>query len=156
MKLHDLKPQEGAKKKGIRVGRGTAARRGKTGGRGTKGQGARKSPNKKDFAGGQTPIYMQLPKLRGFKSKKPATEEIYTGQLETIKKAVIDTKTLTEHKLISNPFVRVKLITKGDLRSKKAVQVQAASASAKKMVEKAGGSVEIIPQLARPKTKSQE
>ena len=154
MKYNQLTIARHANRK--RVGRGISAGGGKTAGRGTKGQGARKSTHRPDFAGGQTPIYMQLPKLRGFKSHKPATEEVYTGQLESIKKVVIDTKVLTDHKFITSPFVKVKLIVKGDLKSKKTVQVQVVSAGAKKMVEKAGGTIEIVPQLSRPKIKKQD
>ena len=66
MKLHDLKPQVGSKKTGIRVGRGTAARRGKTGGRGTKGQGARAGkPVRQYNQGGNLPFYRRLPFKRG-------------------------------------------------------------------------------------------
>src|SRR5512139_1211836 len=66
MKLHDLKPQAGAKKKGIRVGRGTAGRRGKTGGRGTKGQGARAGkPVRQYNQGGNLPFFRRLPFKRG-------------------------------------------------------------------------------------------
>src|SRR4030043_2138277 len=66
MKLHDLKPQVGAKKEGIRVGRGTAGRRGKTGGRGTKGQGARAGkPVRQYNQGGNLPFYRRLPFKRG-------------------------------------------------------------------------------------------
>jgi large subunit ribosomal protein L15 len=66
MKLHDLKPQIGAKKEGIRVGRGTAGRRGKTGGRGTKGQGARAGkPVRQYNQGGNLPFFRRLPFKRG-------------------------------------------------------------------------------------------
>src|SRR5882672_10754873 len=99
-----------------RPGRGISAGRGKTAGRGTKGQGARKSSTKDGFAGGQTPIYMQLPKLRGFKSKRVAAENIYTGQLDDIKKPTIDTSALAEAGLISGPNISVKLIGKGPLK----------------------------------------
>jgi len=141
-------------KKSRQVGRGISAGRGKTAGRGTKGQGARKSSTKQGFAGGQTPIYMQLPKLRGFKTKIVAAENIYTGQLDQIKKAVIDTADLTEAGLISGPNVRVKLISKGELKLKKTVKVQAASASAVAAVELAGGKVELVERLARPSKKA--
>jgi large subunit ribosomal protein L15 len=140
-------------KKPSRVGRGISAGRGKTAGRGTKGQGARKSSIKKGFSGGQTPIYMQLPKLRGFKTKKTALSEVYTGQLDMIKKTVIDTQVLAEAGLIANPYLKVKLITRGELKSNKTVKVQSASASAKEAVEKAGGSLELVAQLARPSKK---
>ena len=136
-------------KKSRQVGRGISAGRGKTAGRGTKGQGARKSSTKQGFAGGQTPIHMQLPKLRGFKSKKIAAENIYTGQLDLIKKAVIDTADLTEAGLISGPNVSVKLISNGVLKGKKTVKVQAASASAIAAVEAAGGKVELVERTKR-------
>ncbi|HVO86520.1 MAG TPA: 50S ribosomal protein L15 [Candidatus Binatia bacterium] len=139
-----------------RVGRGISAGGGKTAGRGTKGQGARKSPTKDGFSGGQTPLVMQIPKLRGFKSKKTPAEAVYTGQLETVKKAVIDTQVLADVGLISNPYVRVKLITKGELKAAKTVKVQLASASAVTAVEKAGGKLELTAQLPRPKVKKQD
>jgi large subunit ribosomal protein L15 len=134
-----------------RVGRGISAGRGKTAGRGTKGQGARKSGGvRPGFEGGQMPLYMRVPKLRGFKSKRTPHENVYTGQLETIKSGIIDTKVLAEVGLISNPHVSVKLILKGDLKAKKEVKLQAASAKAAEAVEKAGGSFSITPRLARP------
>lgn len=137
-----------------RVGRGISAGRGKTAGRGTKGQGSRKSSLRAGFSGGQTPLHMQLPKLRGFKSKKTGYENVYTGQLEQVKKAVIDTTALADAEVISSPYVKVKLIVNGELKTKKTVKVQSVSAGAKRQVEKAGGSVEIIEQLARPSQKT--
>jgi large subunit ribosomal protein L15 len=136
-----------------RVGRGISAGRGKTAGRGTKGQGARKSSLRSGFSGGQTPIHMQLPKMRGFKSKRRIAEVVYTGQLEAIKKESIDAATLAHEGLISNEFVMVKLIKNGELKSKKTVKIQAVSKSAKQMIEKAGGSIELIKQTARPAKK---
>ncbi|MGH7156510.1 MAG: 50S ribosomal protein L15, partial [Candidatus Saccharimonadales bacterium] len=106
-------------RKPTRVGRGISAGRGKTAGRGTKGQGSRKSPVRAGFEGGQMPLYMRLPKLRGFKSHRKLTENIYTGQLEQIKKPAIDTEVLAEAGLISSPYVRVKLLVNGELSSKK-------------------------------------
>ena len=81
-------------KKPTRVGRGISAGRGKTAGRGTKGQGSRKSPVRDGFEGGQMPLYMRLPKLRGFKSHRDSHRNVYTGQLDNIKKAAIDTAAL--------------------------------------------------------------
>jgi large subunit ribosomal protein L15 len=138
------------------VGRGISAGRGKTAGRGTKGQGARKSPVKAGFEGGQMPLYMRLPKLRGFKSHRRQVEQVYTGQLEQIKKSVIDTNALYEAGLISNPYVKVKLILKGDLTSKKEVKLQSASQNSIAAVEKAGGSFAQVAQLPRPAKKSQK
>src|SRR5690348_10530911 len=65
MKVHDLKPATGSNAKGVRVGRGTGGRRGKTAGRGTKGQGARGAVPK-NFEGGQMPLHVRVPKLKGF------------------------------------------------------------------------------------------
>lgn len=131
------------------VGRGISAGRGKTAGRGTKGQGSRKSSLKQGFAGGQTPIYMQLPKMRGFKSKRLAAENIYLDQLDSIKKTIIEAVDLTEAGLISGPNINVKLISRGQLKSKKTVRVQAASAGSIMAVEAAGGKVEIVARAAR-------
>jgi large subunit ribosomal protein L15 len=134
-----------------RVGRGIAAGQGKTAGRGTKGQGARKSGGvRPGFEGGQMPLYMRVPKLRGFKSKRIAAEVVYTGQLDAIKKATINNEVLTEEKLISNPYVSVKLIKKGELKTKKEVKLQAASAGAVELIEKAGGSFSVVERTPRP------
>lgn len=133
-----------------RAGRGISAGRGKTAGRGTKGQGSRKSPVRPGFEGGQNPLYARLPKLRGFKSHRSAVENVYTGQLEQIKKPAVDTKVLFEAGLISNPHVTVKLLQKGELNSKKIVQLQAASQQAIKAIEKAGGSFSKVERVARP------
>lgn len=127
-------------KKPTRVGRGISAGRGKTAGRGTKGQGARKSPTRYGFEGGQMPLYMRLPKLRGFKSHRSIVETVYTGQLERVKKASIDNKTLHEAGLVSTPHAAVKLLLKGEITSKKEIKLQAASKNAVEAVKKAGGS----------------
>jgi large subunit ribosomal protein L15 len=137
-----------------RVGRGISAGRGKTAGRGTKGQGSRKSGGvRPGFEGGQIPLYMRIPKLRGFKSKRPVVETVYTGQLNDIKKATIDSTALAEVGLISNPHVNVKLILKGDVTAKKDVKLPSASANAIEALEKAGGSFTATTRLARVSTK---
>jgi large subunit ribosomal protein L15 len=143
-------------KKSGRAGRGISAGRGKTAGRGTKGQGSRKSSLKTGFEGGQIPLYMRLPKLRGFKSHRYLPENVYTGQLEQIKKPAIDTKVLFETGLISSPYVRVKLLRKGELNSKKIVQLQSASQAAIEIVEKAGGSFTPVARVARPAKESNQ
>lgn len=138
-------------------GRGISAGRGKTAGRGTKGQGARKSGGvRPGFEGGQMPLYMRIPKLRGFKSKKPKVEVVYTGQLNNLKKAAIDNHILHEAGIVSSPYVPVKVVLKGDLTSKKAVQLQGASSSAAEAIEKAGGSFKAVPRLARPASKPKQ
>jgi large subunit ribosomal protein L15 len=143
-------------KKTKRAGRGISAGRGKTAGRGTKGQGSRKSPVKAGFEGGQNPLYARLPKLRGFKSHRRAVEEIYTGQLEQIKKASIDNAALHEAGLLSSPYTVVKLLYKGDLTSKKEVKLQSISKNALAAIEKAGGSFTKTEQVARPPKKSEK
>ncbi len=153
MKFNDLNTIKNKSKK--RVGRGIAAGKGKTAGRGTKGQGARKSGGvRPGFEGGQMPLYMRLPKLRGFRSYRKSTVNVYTGQLEKLGSAKIDNQLLAEKGLIENPYVKVKLVSKGDLTKKIAIKLQAASQSAVLAVEKAGGSFEAVEQVKRPSTKS--
>jgi large subunit ribosomal protein L15 len=140
-------------KKSRQVGRGISAGRGKTAGRGTKGQGARKSTVKPDFSGGQTPLIMTVPKLRGFKSKRVKPSVVYTGQLDSLKAVSIDSEALANAGLIANPHVAVKLILKGEVKSKKTVKVHGVSAGARSAVEKAGGTVELVSRLPRPAKK---
>jgi len=141
-------------KKANRVGRGIAAGRGKTAGRGTKGQGSRKSGGvRPGFEGGQMPLYMRLPKLRGFKSHRQPMEIIYLNQLETVKATNIDNQTLYNAGLVSSPYNAVKILTKGDLKSKKEVRLQAASSSALNSILKSGGSFTKVDRQLRPKVK---
>jgi large subunit ribosomal protein L15 len=152
MKFNELVANK--QKSSKRVGRGISGGGGKTAGRGTKGQGARKSGGvRPGFEGGQMPLYMRIPKLRGFKSKKPIVHNVYTGQLNGIKKASVDNQTLFEAGLVPNPYSGVKLILKGELVAKKEVKLQAASSSAKEAIEKAGGSFQQIQRQPRPVTK---
>lgn len=143
-------------KKNTRVGRGIAAGKGKTAGRGTKGQGSRKSTVRPGFEGGQMPLYMRLPKLRGFKSHRVASETVYTGQLDGIKKSAIDTQVLYEAGLISSPYVKVKLLLNGDIATKKDVQLQSASVGAVTAVGKAGGTFKKVDRLARQAKKPEK
>ncbi|HEU5004687.1 MAG TPA: 50S ribosomal protein L15 [Candidatus Saccharimonadales bacterium] len=153
MKFNELTVSKQTKP--TRVGRGISAGRGKTAGRGTKGQGSRKSSGRAGFEGGQMPIYMRLPKLRGFKSHRVAAENVYTGQLNDVKGVTVDPTSLAEAGLISSPYVNVKLVVKGELTAKKTVKLQSASKSAVETVEKAGGKFERIDRLARTKKASE-
>ena len=139
-----------------RAGRGISGGRGKTAGRGTKGQGARKSPVRYGFEGGQNPLYARLPKLRGFKSHRSGVENIYTSQLDAVKGAKVDNKALYEAGLLSSPYSSVKLILKGDVTAKKDVHLQLASANAVKAVEKAGGSFTKAERAGRPLTSAKK
>ncbi len=140
-------------KKSTRVGRGISAGKGKTAGRGTKGQGARKSGGvRPGFEGGQMPLYMRIPKLRGFTSHRPKATVVYTGQLDNFSKPTVDTTNLAEAGLIEHPYLDVKIVVKGDLKKKLNVNVARASASAVSIIEKAGGKFTATPKPLRPKT----
>lgn len=134
-----------------RVGRGISAGQGKTAGRGTKGQKSRTGKSRRPgFEGGQNPLMMRLPKLPGFKSIRPKMENVYTGQLDQIK-GVVDNFTVSDAGLTSSPYVRVKLVVKGDVTKKADVKLQAASANAIAAVQKAGGSFTKVERVARQK-----
>jgi len=144
-------------KKQTRVGRGISAGKGKTAGRGTKGQGARKSGGvRPGFEGGQMPLYMRLPKLRGFTSHRPKTSVVYTGDLDSFTKSTVDTASLAEAGLIEHPYLNVKIVVRGDLKKKLNVNVARASANAIKMIEKAGGKFTTTPRPLRPKTSQKQ
>lgn len=140
-------------KQSTRVGRGIAAGKGKTAGRGTKGQNSRTGGGvRPGFEGGQNPLAQRLPKLPGFRSVRTKAENIYTSQLNELGLKV-DNFVLAEKGLISNPYVRVKLIVGGEITKKVSVSVQSASKSATLAVKKAGGSVTIAE---RPKRSAKE
>lgn len=151
MKYNQL--QTAKPKTAKRVGRGISAGQGKTAGRGTKGYGARTgSKAKPGFAGGSNPLMQKLPKLPGFKSHRAKAENVYTGQLNDLKGTTVTAATLADAGLISNAYVNVKLLAKGDLNKKLTVQLQAASENAIAAVQQAGGSFEKVVRNARPKT----
>lgn len=134
--LHKLNAQQTRR----RDGRGISAGRGKTAGRGTKGQGSRKSGGvRPGFEGGQSPLYMRLPKLRGFKSKRVPAETISVGELGLIKKSTVDNNALFEAGLINSPYGRVKVLSGGEIKTAKDVRLQAASQGAVAAITKAGG-----------------
>lgn len=155
MKYHELTTSKN--KSATRVGRGIAAGKGKTAGRGTKGQGARAGASAKPgFAGGANPLMQKLPKLPGFRSHRQKPEVVYTGQLEQFANKTVDSKTLAEVGLISNPFVKVKVISKGELTKKVSVKLSSASQSAIAAIQSAGGSFEAAPRLGREKTSTKK
>jgi len=153
MKFNDLVTSR--HKQAKRVGRGIAGGQGKTAGRGTKGYGSRTgSKARPGFSGGQNPLMQKLPKLPGFKSHRTPMENVYTGQLDAIAGKTVDGHALAAAGIISSPFVRVKLIAKGEVTKAVTVEVQAASANAAEAVANAGGSVKVVPRIARPSTKT--
>lgn len=149
MKFNELTTTH--KKSPKRVGRGIAAGQGKTAGRGTKGYGSRTgSKAKPGFAGGQNPIMQALPKLPGFRSHRVKMENVFTDQLADLNAKTIDNAALAAAGLVSNAHVRVKLLLRGDAPKNVAVHVQGASKTAHAAVTAAGGSVTIVPRVARP------
>lgn len=144
LKLHHLSPSPGSKKKKIRVGRGEGGRRGKTAGRGTKGLKARSSL-RPGFEGGQTPLAMRIPKLKGFNN--PNKESYAIVNLATLAEfdagTEVTPEALRERGLIRRRG-RVKVLAEGDLDRALTVKAHAFSASAKDKIEKAGGSAEVI------------
>src|SRR5580692_44728 len=149
MKYNDLQIEKNKSPK--RVGRGIAAGQGKTAGRGTKGQMSRTGSSKRPgFEGGQSPLMIRLPKLHGFRTYRVAAETIYTKDLDQFAGKTIDSFKLAEAGLISNPFVKVKLLVKGEVSKKVTVKLSSASEGAVAAVQKAGGSFEKVDQTSRP------
>jgi large subunit ribosomal protein L15 len=152
MKYNELNHPQNTKK--TRVGRGIGSGLGKTSGRGTKGQHARTGYTKNPgFAGGQNPLMQQLPKLPGFKSHSAKAENVFTDELEALAVKKIDANVLFEKGLISSPFVKVKLLTRGELKKAVEVELQGASKSSVELVEKAGGSFKKVKVLQRASKK---
>ena len=141
MKLHELQYTEGARKARKRVGRGTSSGNGKTAGRGQKGQGAKKP----GFEGGQTPLFMRLPK-RGFTNF--TRKEYAIVNLETLNKfedgATVNAAALKEVGIIKKELDGVKVLGNGAIEKKLTVQAAKFSKSAVAAIEAAGGKTEVI------------
>jgi large subunit ribosomal protein L15 len=144
IKVHDLKPAPGAKKDGIRVGRGTAGRRGKTAGRGTKGQGARDTVPM-NFEGGQMPLHMRVPKQKGFNNPfRVEYQAINLDTLEALGETDVDPGVLHGHGL-THKGALVKILGRGAVTKAIAVRAHAVSKAAESAITGAGGTVEILP-----------
>ncbi len=141
LKLHDLRPAPGAKTARTRVGRGEASK-GKTAGRGTKGTKARYQVPAR-FEGGQMPLHMRLPKLRGFTN--PFRVEYQVVNLATLQELFPEGGAVTVEDLVAKGAVRknqpVKVLGTGDVSVKLDVTAQKFSASAEQKITAAGGSV---------------
>ena len=153
MKLNQIADNPGARKGRMRVGRGIGSGKGKTSGRGVKGQKSRTGVAIKGFEGGQMPLYRRMPK-RGF--VPPHQKSYQVVNLGTLQKA-IDDKKLDAGKPIDAAAMQaaglfkavrdgVRVLGKGEIKSKVELKVAGASASAIAAVEKAGGKVELPPQ----------
>ena len=148
MKLNTLVKTNSKK---IRPGRGIGSGKGKTGGRGIKGQKSRSGVSIKAFEGGQTPLYRRLPK-RGFKSMFPNNTAIIN--LSHLQKfhdnkridlnTPLDLKLLQEKKIINKKYLKLKILGEGDLKSKISLTANFASKQAQSKVEKAGGTISLI------------
>ena len=144
IKFHHLKPTPGSTKSKIRKGRGEAGKRGKTAGRGTKGTGARKTVPAY-FEGGQIPLYRRIPKLKGLKNTpKMSYVVVNVSDLQDKNlKGDIDPEILQKNGLTRKKGF-VKILGNGEITNSVNVKAHAVSESAKKKIEDAGGTVEII------------
>jgi len=153
MKLNELRDNPGAAKKAKRVGRGPGSGKGKTAGRGIKGQKSRSGVAINGYEGGQMPLYQRLPK-RGF--NKPNRKQYAVVNLGLIQKFIDDGKLtgdITEDSLIESGLVRrkkdgIRVLAKGEFSAKASISVTGASKSAIAAVEKAGGSLTVTSAAA--------
>lgn len=150
MKLNEIKDNQGATKDRMRVGRGIGSGKGKTAGRGHKGQKSRSGVSINGFEGGQMPIYRRLPK-RGFKN--PFAKEFAVVNLDSIQKAIdagslsatsVDIDALMNAGLISKKLDGVRLLARGTVTTSITITVDSASQTAVVAIEKAGGKVNLI------------
>jgi large subunit ribosomal protein L15 len=151
MKLNEIKDNEGSSKERIRVGRGIGSGKGKTGGRGVKGQKARSGVAVNGFEGGQMPIYRRLPK-RGFNNifaSEYATVSL--GRIQTAidagkldAKATVDAASLKAAGVIRRVKDGVRVLSDGELKAKLTIEVAGASKAAVEKIEKAGGSIKLL------------
>src|SRR6185503_19950719 len=170
MKLNEIAPKHGSRKKRFRIGRGIGSGAGKTGGRGGKGQTARTGVRIKGFEGGQMPLHRRLPK-RGFRNTSFALKlnEVNLGKVQAaIDAGLIDAKAavvaaaLVKAGLMRREKDGVKLLSNGEFKAKADFAVWGASKSAREAIEKAGGSLKILapapeaeeaPKAKKPKKK---
>lgn len=144
-KLHDLRPDEGAKKTRKRVGRGNGSGQGCTAGKGSNGQKARSGYAKRSgFEGGQMPLYRRLPK-RGFKNPfRVEYDVVNVGDLESIKASVITIDEMKKAGLIRINATLVKILSSGDCTKAITVEAHKFSKTAAEKIEKAGGKAQVI------------
>ena len=146
MKLSDIADNAGSRKKRMRVGRGIGSGKGKTSGRGGKGQTARSGVRIKGFEGGQMPLHRRLPK-RGFNNAFRV--EYAEINLDRIQQAIdagsaINAESLVKAGVLRRAKAGVRLLGRGEIKAKINIEVHGASKSAIEAVEKAGGSVKIL------------
>lgn len=142
MQLNDLKPAAGARKQKIRVGRGMSSGKGKTAGRGHKGQHSRSGGyHKVGFEGGQMPLQRRLPKF-GFTSQKGLiTAKVRLHELSKISGDVVDLESLKAASIITYQIKRVKIFSSGKLEKSLTIQGVQVTKGAKAAIEAAGGKI---------------
>ncbi len=149
MRLHDLSPAKGSKKKRTRVGRGIAGKRGKTGGRGTKGQGARSGGGKGPyFEGGQLPLVRRLPFKRGFNNPfRIEYQEVNIWLLERTfdDGAEITPSTMEEAGIVRDAGEPIAILGSGDVTKKYNIKAHRFTKSAQAKIEEKGGTTEKLP-----------
>ena len=152
MELNNLKPSEGAKKNRRRVGRGIGSGLGKTAGRGHKGQKSRSGGfHKVGFEGGQMPLQRRLPK-RGFVSlTRNDTAEVRLSEIAKMPGDVIDLMMLKQAGIVSIKAIAAKVVLSGTIDKKVKLSGIATTKGAKAAIEAAGGSVEEIVKVVRPR-----
>ncbi|RKW21155.1 50S ribosomal protein L15 [Candidatus Gracilibacteria bacterium] len=149
LSLNNVKPTIGSRKTSKRLGRGNGSGKGTTAGRGMNGQNSRSGGGVAPwFEGGQTPLFRRMPKLKGFSNSKFKKEYniVNLSDLENLaSKGIteINKEVLLQNKIIRKKSLEIKLLGKGELKSKLTVVVDKASASAREAVEKAGGKIEL-------------
>ncbi len=144
--LEDLKPNKGAVKKVVRVGRGRSSGCGKTSSRGNNGEGQRSGrSSKRGFEGGQMPAFRRLPKLKGFNNVFALnTSAVNVSALEKLDADVVTLEVLVENKLVHPSTEVLRILGNGELTKKVTVKANYVTESAKEKIEKAGGKVEIV------------
>ena len=151
MRLNELRDNQGARKTRVRVGRGTSSGKGKTGGRGVKGQKSRSGVSIKGFEGGQMPLHMRLPK-RGFNVPNPKKlNAVNLGRLQQALDAgklnasdAVNTASLKSAGVIRRELDGVRIIGNGELKTKLDFEVFGVSASARESIEKLGGKITVL------------
>jgi large subunit ribosomal protein L15 len=147
MKLHELRPSEGAFKTSKRLGRGTGSGLGKTSGKGHKGQNARSGGGvRPGFEGGQLPLFRRLPK-RGFSNAKFKVEyaTINVSDLDNFEDgAVVTPELLKEMGIVKKQLAGIKVLGNGTLEKKVTIKAHKFSAKAVEQIEKLGGKAEVI------------
>ena len=156
MRLNELAPEPGSRPSAKRVGRGIGSGKGKTGGRGVKGQKSRSGVSINGFEGGQMPLYRRLPK-RGFKNLFGSDfNEVSLGRIQAAidakkldGKAVIDVAALVAAGVVRRAKDGVRVLSDGELKAKVTLEVAGASKAAVEKIEKSGGTVKLLEAAAK-------